>query len=135
MTRKHLSAVLVVALTLVFCLPAEAQTSSGKIGGIGTGTVVGIIVGVAVAVAVVAIVVVHHSKKRTITGCVNSAGSGTTVTDEKDKQVYALSADSVSLPPGNRVRLEGKQIRSKGSDKTLVWEARKVTKNYGVCRP
>jgi hypothetical protein len=67
MTPKYLSTAVIVALSLVLCMPAEGQTSSGKIGGIGTGTVVGVIVGGVVGVAVVAIVAIHYSKKRTIT--------------------------------------------------------------------
>jgi len=33
------------------------------------------------------------------------------------------------------MKWEGKNLKSKDGDKTLVWEARKVTKDYGVCRP
>src|ERR1017187_5412268 len=135
MTLKYLSAVLIIALTFVFCVPAEAQSSSGTIGGVGTGTIVGVIVGVIAGVAVVAIVAIHYSKKRTITGCVNSGGSGMTVTDEKDKQIYALSGNTTGIKSGDRMRLQGKKVKSTGPHKPLEWEARKVVKDFGVCQP
>jgi hypothetical protein len=135
MTSKYLAGVLIIALSLVLCMPAEAQTSSGTIGGVGTGTIVGVIVGVVVGVAVIAIVAVHYSKKRTITGCVNSAENGMTVTDEKDKQIYALSGETTGIKPGDRMRLQGKKIKPKDPGKTLVWETKKMNKDFGVCQP
>jgi hypothetical protein len=58
-----------------------------------------------------------------------------TIADEKDKQIYALSGDTTNIQPGNRLRLQGKKAKAKGSDKTLVWETKKVTKEFGVCQP
>ena len=130
MIPKVLSVVLIITLSFVLCMPLEAQ-NSGKI--VSNGTIAGAIVGVAAGVAVVAIVAIHYSKKRTITGCVNSVTKGMTITDEKDKQSYVLSGDTTNIKPGNRMRLQGKKAKS--SDKTLVWEARKVTKDFGVCQP
>ena len=132
MDAKVLSAVLIAALTLALCIPAEGQ-NSGKI--VSNGTIAGVIVGVVAGVAVIAIVAVHYSKKRTITGCVNPGANGMTVTDEKDKQLYALSGDTTNIKPGDRVRLQGKKAKSKGPDKMLVWETRKVTNDFGVCQP
>ncbi len=131
MGPKVLSAVLIVALSFVLCIPVEAQ-NSGKI--VSNGTIAGIIVGVVAGVAVVAIVAIHYSKERAITGCVNSGANGMTVTDEKNKQIYALSGDTTNIKPGDRMRLQGKKAKSKGPDKTLVWEAREVTKDFGVCQ-
>jgi len=132
MGPKVLSAVLIIALSFALCVPVEAQ-NSGKI--VSNGTIAGVIVGVVAGVAVVAIVAIHYSKKRTVTGCVNSGANGMTVTDEKDKQIYALSGDTTNIKPGNRMRLQGKKAKSNSPDKTLVWEARKVTKDFGVCQP
>jgi hypothetical protein len=132
MSPKVLSGVLIVALSFGLPVPVEAQ-NSGKI--VSNGTIAGVIVGVIAGVAVVTIVAIHYSKKRTITGCVNSGPSGMTVTDEKDKQIYALSGDTTNIKPGDRMRLQGKKAKSKGPDKTLVWEVKKVTKNFGVCQP
>ncbi len=135
MTPKYLSALLIIVLSFAICVPAEAQGSSGKIGGVGTGTIVGVIAGVVAGVAIVAIVVIHYSKKRTITGCVNSGANGMTVTDEKDKQIYALSGNTTGIKPGERMKLQGRKVNPKGPDKTLVWEARDATKDLGVCQP
>ena len=131
MVSKYLSGVLIIALRFVLCMPAEAQ-SSGKI--VSNGTIAGAIVGVVVGVAIIAIVAVHYSKKRTITGCVNPGGNGMTVTDEKDKQIYALSGDTTGIKPGNRMKLEGKKAKST-APQPLEWEARKVAKDFGVCQP
>jgi anti-sigma-K factor RskA len=124
--------VLIVALSVVLATPAKAQ--SGKI--VNTGPIVAAIVGVAAALVVVTVVVIHESsKKRTITGCVNSEENGMSVTDEKDKRIYALSGDTAGVKPGDRITLQGKKVKPKGSDKTLVWEAKRVTKDFGACQP
>lgn len=133
MTQKSLwRGVLIVVLCAALATPARAQTG-GKI--VSNGTIAGVIVGVAAAVAVVIILAVHYSKKRAITGCVTSAGSGMTITDEKDKQIYSLSGDTPGIKSGDRMKLQGKKVKSKGDDKTLVWEAKAVSKDFGVCQP
>ncbi len=132
MGPKVLSAVLIAALTFALSIPVEAQ-NSGKI--VSNGAIAAVIVGVVAGVAVVAIIAIHYSKKRTITGCVNPGADGMTVTDEKDKQIYVLSGDMTNIKPGDRMRLQGKKKKSKGPDKMLVWEASKGTKNFGVCQP
>lgn len=58
-----------------------------------------------------------------------------TVTDDKDKQIYALSGNTTGIKPGDRMRLQGKKVKSNGADKTLVWEAKAVTKDFGACQP
>jgi hypothetical protein len=124
--------VLIIVLSVVLATPAEAQ--SGKI--VNTGQIVAAIVGVAAALVVVTVVIIHESsKKRTITGCVNSEENGMSVTDEKDKRIYALSGNTAGIKPGDRITLQGKKVRPKGSDKTLVWEAKRVTKDFGACQP
>jgi hypothetical protein len=132
MTQKSLRGVVIVVLCAALATPARAQTG-GKI--VSNGTIAGVIVGVAAAVAVVIILTVHYSKKRALTGCVNSAGSGMTVTDEKDKQIYTLSGNTAGIKPGDRMKLQGKKVKSKGDEKTRVWEAKAVTKDFGVCQP
>jgi hypothetical protein len=132
MASKVLSALLTIALTFVLCIPLEAQ-NAGKI--VSNGTIAGVIVGVVAGVDVLAIVAIHYSKKRTITGCVNSEANGMTVTDEKDKQSYLLSGDTTNVKPGDRMRLQGNKVKPKGSDKTLAWDTRKVANDFGVCQP
>lgn len=134
MTLKYLSAVLLVVLSFVLCMPAEAQSSSDKIGGVGTGTIVGVIVGVVAAVVVVAIVAVHYSKKRTITGCVKPVPNGMIVNDEKDQRVYALSGDTAGVKPGERMTFQGKKIKPNAGN-PLGWEISKIRNDHGVCQP
>jgi hypothetical protein len=122
--------VLVVILCAVLATPARADLRSQVNNDI--------LAGVAVAAAIVvvaAILIVHYSKKRTVTGCVSSGPNGMTVTDEKDRQIYALSGNTVGITPGDRMKLHGKRIKSKGPNKTLVWDAGSVAKDFGVCQP
>jgi hypothetical protein len=97
---------------------------------------VGAIVGVAAALVIVTVVVIHQSsKKRKITGCVNSGENGMSLTDEKDKRIYALSGNTAGIKPGERVTLQGKKIKPKGANNTFVWETKSVTKDFGACQP
>ena len=130
MTQKCLwRAGLMAVLSVALATPAKA---SGYPSG---GGIVAAIVGVVAAVAVVTVVVIHESaKKRTITGCVNSGENGMSVTDEKDKRIYALSGNTAGIKPGDRLTLQGKKVEPKGTNKTLVWEAKKVTKDFGACQ-
>jgi hypothetical protein len=137
MTRKYLSAVPIIILSIVLCIPAEAQGAAG--GGLGqigpsNGTIVGAVVGVVAAVAVVAIVAIHYSKKRTITGCVKPAQNGMNVNDEKEKRVYALAGDTVGVKPGERMTFQGKKVKP-NAGKPLGWEITKIRNDYGVCQP
>jgi uncharacterized MnhB-related membrane protein len=92
------------------------------------------IVGTAALVTVVVVVIHNSNQKRTITGCVNTAQKGMTVTDEKDKKVYTLSGDTTGVKPGERMTLHLKKIKVKEGD-TLMWETKKITKDFGVCQP
>ena len=86
------------------------------------------------AVVIVVILTVHYSKKHSITGCVTSATDGITVTDEGNNRTYLLAGNTVSLTPGDRMKLHGRKAKSNGPDKTLVWDTEKVSKDYGVCK-
>ena len=122
--------VLTVALSAVLIRPARAD----KLQTDGEEIVIGI-VAVAVALVVGTILIIHYSKKRTITGCVSSGETGMTVADEKDKQIYALSGNIVGIKPGDRMKLQGKKVKPKSSDKTLVWETKQVKRDFGLCQP
>jgi len=136
MTSKYgWCGVLIVVLGVALTKPAEAQIINGQIGPSNGGAIVAGIVVTAAALVVVTVVVIHYSKTRAITGCVISGESGMTITDEKDKQIYTLSGDTTGIKPGHRMKLQGKKVKPKSPDKTLVWEARQVTKNYGACPP
>jgi hypothetical protein len=125
---------LIIALSVVLAIPAQASTSLKTQGD-------EIVIGVAAAAAVVAVLitvlVLHHnrSQSKTITGCVASGDSGMSIIDERDKKTYALSGDTASIKPGDRMKVQGKKVRLTGPGKTVGWEATKVAKDYGVCQP
>jgi hypothetical protein len=55
------------------------------------------------------------------------------VTDEKDKRIYTLSGDTSDIKPGDRVTLQGKNVKPKGDHKLLTWEVNKETKDFDTC--
>jgi hypothetical protein len=127
-----------VVLMIGFCANLSATTNDQGTGStfshIGyDGPVVGPIVGALAGLVAITVVVIYYSKKRTITGCVAAGSNGMTLTDEKDRRTYALSGDTADIKPGERMKLRGKKVKSKGPDKTLGWEAKKVSKDFGVC--
>ena len=131
MTRFHIwRAVLIVVLCAALAAPARAQYGPGKI--VSNGVIAGVIAGVAAAVTAVIIVVVH-SKRRAITGCVGSSADGLTITDEKNKQVYQLSGNTTGIKAGDRVKLRGKKVKSNGPD--VGWNTKAEVKDFGVCQP
>jgi hypothetical protein len=122
-------AVLIMALSLFLVMPARADKLQTE----GEEIVIGI-VAVAAALVVGTVLIIHYSKKRTITGCVSSGETGMTVTDEKDRQIYALSGNTVGIRPSDRMKLQGKKVKPKSPDNTLVWETREVNKDFGLCQ-
>jgi hypothetical protein len=121
------------SLCVILASPARAQAKS--LSSLGRNIVIGI-VAVAAAVVVITVVVVHEStKKRTITGCINSGENGMSVTDEKDKRIYALSGNTSGVKSGDRATLHGKKVNPNGVSKSLTWEINKETKNFGACQP
>ncbi len=128
MPRNLLKVVLIAVLSVALVRPARAETLDA----VGKQIYAGIaVVGAAVAVGIVLIVLHEKHKTKAITGCVTSGASGMSVTDDKDKRVYALSGDPVGIKPGDRMTLEGKRR----GGKIPVFEARSVTKDLGVCQP
>jgi hypothetical protein len=121
---------LIVALSLVLAIPARAD----KFQTLGDEIVIGI-VAVGAGLVVATVLIIHYSKKRTLTGCINSAENGMIVMDEKDKQTYALSGDIAGIKPGERMKLRGKKLKAKNHDKTMMWEVREVSRDFGVCQP
>lgn len=132
MTQKFLwRGVLVAALCAALAIPARADSFSDM----GRNIVIGI-VAVSVAVVVIAVVVVHESrKKRTITGCATSGNGGMSLKDEKNKEIYALSGNTTSIKPGDRVALQGKKGKPNGAGAPLVWEVSRENMDYGPCQP
>jgi hypothetical protein len=62
-----------------------------------------------------------------------SAAGGLSVTDEADKRTYMLSGNTAAITVGDRVKLQGKKIKSKSPDKTLTWVTTNLAKDFGVC--
>jgi len=120
---------LIVVLSVALVAPARAESFDT----LGKQIVAGIVVvSVAVGVLITYLIVHHTHKKSTITGCVASGANGLSLTDEKDKRLYALSGDPAIVKTGERMTLEGKR---KQSGKTLVFETHGVTKDFGACQP
>lgn len=130
MIRRKLSrGILIVVLSLGLATPTRAENPEKVLITIAATTI-------AAAIAVVAAVAVHHRRKKiVITGCVMQGENGMTVTDEEDSNTYALSGNTAGIKPGNRVQLRGKKVTQKGVGKPLVWDAKEVTNDFGVCRP
>ena len=132
MSQKHLwRGFLIVVLTLALAAPSRADNLQT----VGRNIEIGIVLVAAALAVVVTVVVIHYSKKRTITGCVNSGANGMTITDEKDRQTYGVSGNTVGVTAGDRLKLTGKKVKPKAPDKTLIWEAKEVSKDFGVCHP
>jgi hypothetical protein len=123
--------VLIVALCVALAMPTRADALSNDARNIVIG-----IVAVSAALVVITVVIVHESrKKRTVTGCVTSGENGMSVTDEKDKRIYALSGNTADIKTGDRVTLQGKKANPKDAKAPLAWEVNKETKDFGACQP
>jgi hypothetical protein len=133
-TQKFLwRGVLVVALCMALAIPARA--SNDPFGDQIRGAIIGI-VAVSVALVVITVVIVHESrKKRTVTGCVASGANGMSMTDEKDKRIYALTGNTADIKTGDRFTLHGKKVNPKGASAPLAWQVNKETKDLGACQP
>lgn len=139
MKTHRLAAMMIVVLSLTFCLSSKAQaggegfSESGFRVGPSKGQVVGAFAGGAAAVGVIAYLAVHYAKKHAITGCVVSQGSEMTLTDEGDHNTYLLSGETAAVTPGIRMKLAGKKIRPKDQNGPMGWRATKIRKSYGAC--
>jgi hypothetical protein len=131
MTRKcSWRGILIVVLSVGLAMPARADNPEKVL----------IVIAATTAAAAIAVVVtvasIHHRRKKiVITGCVISGDNGMTVTDEEDRKTYAISGNATGIKPGDRMKLEGKKVKPKSPDKTFVWEAKEVIKDFGVCQP
>jgi hypothetical protein len=70
-----------------------------------------------------------HNRAK-LQGCL--AGDGDKLPNEKDNQTYSLtSTQNQNLKPGERVQLQGKNIKSDSGEP--MFEVHKVIKNLGQC--
>ena len=119
----------------VWPLPCPLRQQPNSLDNMARNIIIGI-VAVSAALVVITVVIVHESrKKRTVTGCVTSGANGMSVTDEKDKRVYALSGNTADIKQGDRVTLQGKKAKPTGANAPLAWEVNKETKDFGACQP
>ena len=124
------------SLIIVLCAALATPARADKLQSDAHNIEVGIVVVVAAIVVVTIVLVRHEAKKdRTITGCVSSAGGGLAIADENDRQIYELAGNTAGITPGDRMKLKGKKVKSKGPDHTHVLVATRVSKDFGVCQP
>jgi hypothetical protein len=132
--RPSRKVVLVVASLVILRCSVAAQSDilfppDFKIGP-PKAAIIGAIVGVAAVTGVVLYVTLH---KPSITGCTLSANGINSVTDEKDKLNYVLSDQNLKLAAGERVKLRGKKRKDKSGN--LIFQVKKVKRDYGLCQP
>jgi hypothetical protein len=128
MPQKFWRVILIMVLSLSLAAPGRAETITAARDQI----VIGIVV-VGAAITVLAVLLVHKSHKETaITGCIAATANGMSLTDEKEKQVYALSGNPAGARAGERMTLEGKR---RSVNQMPVFEARSVTRDLGACQP
>jgi hypothetical protein len=124
------------ALVVVLCAALATPARADKLQSDADNIIIGVVVVVAAIVVVTIVLVRHEAKKdRTITGCISSAGSHLTIADENDKEIYELAGNTAGITPGDRIKLKGRKVKSKGPGHTHVLVATKVTKDFGVCQP
>jgi hypothetical protein len=121
------------ALVVLLCLTLAIPTNAGGLPS--GGGIVAAEVAVVAVVVIVAVVLVRGSSKKTITGCVSSQGNTLSLTNEKDQRTYTLSGNTSGIKSGDRMTLQGRKGEPNGADKTLVWEIKKVTADFGACHP
>jgi hypothetical protein len=129
--RTFWRGVVVVILCVALATPAGAQVGIGR-NPVPTGAIVGAVAGIAAVVVIVAVVLTHKKK---ITGCANANDKGMSVTDETDKQTYALSGNTTDIKAGERVRLQVKKMKSTQKGGAPTWQVEKLIKDYGSCHP
>lgn len=125
-------------LCLVLALPAFPQftgpTFSGSGPGPSKGEIVAAIIGAAAVIAVTVVVVYRVTHKHpSLTGCVASGAAGMSLTNAKDKKIYALSGDLSALQDGQQFTVKGK--KSKDPSGQFAFHVEKITKSLGPCHP
>ena len=140
--HKSGSSFLALLFGLLFALPSFGQYGGGSTGSGGTSggytppkggysSSTGIAIGAAAA-AGVGITYLALRSRGTMVGCVQPSTDGIKLMSEKDQNTYALLAENVSLPPGERVSLRGK--KSKDDTGKPTFHVTKLVKDYGSCK-
>jgi hypothetical protein len=124
-----------LCLCLILALPAFPQTSSGGFGPT-TGEIIKAIAVVATVVGGVALHHLHETHKHpTITGCFAANADGLSLTDEKDRKVYALSGNLATLQAGERVAIRGEKVKVNDAAEKQSFQVQRLTKDLGACLP
>lgn len=98
--------------------------------GYGKGKAIGIGVGAAAAGAGAIYLLTHRASK--VIGCVEAAGDGLRLTDDKSKRTLTIVPGAANVSSGERVELKGKiKKNSAGGQSFLV---KSVAKDLGQCR-
>lgn len=125
--------ILRVTLVAILCFMLAAPAQAGNYRTAGEEVLIGIVVVAAVVAVLVTFLILHHRDHGSeITGCVSSGTNGMTLTDEIDKRTYTLVGDTSAIKTRDRMTLEGKR-KTKGN--TFIFQAHKVNRDFGVCRP
>jgi len=101
----------ILTAVLLFVLPNASHAQFSQIGHIGPSgaEVAGAMAGVVGTTGLILYLTLH---KPTITGCVQSIGSKSSLVDEKDKRTYALTGDHLDLlKAGQRMKLKARRSK------------------------
>ena len=132
MTRTLVARMTVVAL--LCAASAFAQYSGGTMGSTGGyKSSTGIAIGAAAAAGVgIGYLALRHSGG--VSGCVESGANGQMqlIGSKASNNYMLLNPTSVTLEPGERVKLKGKKV--KGSSGQEVFEVHGLAKDYGPCK-
>ena len=136
-----------LSMGVVLCTSSTlAQYSGGTTPGMGTGSgtavytapqggyksSTGIAIGAAAAGVVVGYLVLHN--RGSVEGCVESRSDGQMelIGNGAGNTYILLNSGSVSLRPGEKVRLKGK--KTKGGSGQRMFEVHSLAKKYGACK-
>jgi hypothetical protein len=107
--------VLIVVFLAVFSV--SASTDWSRIGGGPSGAqVAGAAVGAGAVIGIVLYLTLHRPS---ITGCIRSADSTYTITDQNSQLSYTVVNAATGLKPGERVKLQGKKKKDKSGNLTF----------------
>ena len=126
------SLLLCAAFASAWIAPAQANGQYGHIGPSGgaiAGGIIGIAGGILGIAAGVSIVHSHH----VLTGCIMTGTNGTEL-KTADAKTWSLEGNSVSVKPGDRVKVHGTRVsHQKTASGAASFKVDKLVKDYGSC--
>ena len=106
--------------------PAKADTLKNAVIAVFVGVAVG---GAAIGVGIYFLV----RRPPSLTGCATTGSGGLSLLNEGDQQTYTLIGDTLTIKPGDRIRVSGKK-KKKEVTGTRDFLVEKVSKDYGPCK-